>query len=143
MPKSFCISWYRTEVRCNFDEFHGFPVIHFGDENLEEAGSNRTCRGQKDTCNTIRNFGDSCTYDIVGKQYYWCPHIHQHPTTHDFGDGKNLHGVFPAHFDYESNKEEVNIDELNGGERDARHTLRKLGDRLLDTPVMGTVKETF
>ena len=89
--------------------------------------------------------------------------LHRHPTTHDFGDGNNAHEVFPAylgdgtigncnskrphglpvtHFDGESNKEEVhsNIEELHGGERDARYTLRKLGDRL-DVPVVGTVKE--
>ena len=37
----------RAEVCCNFDEFHEFSVTHFSDDNLEEAGTNRTCGGQK------------------------------------------------------------------------------------------------
>ena len=30
----------RGEIRCNFDEFHQFPVTHFGDNSLEEAENN-------------------------------------------------------------------------------------------------------
>ena len=139
----------RGEIRCYFDKFHQFPVTHFSDDNLEEAGSDRFHGGQTDTCNTIRSLGDSCTCDTFGEKYHWSPHLHRHPTTHDFGDGNNPHEVFPAHlgdgtigncnskrphglpvthFDGESNKEEVHIDELHGGERDARYTLRKLDD---------------
>ena len=48
----------RGEIRCNFNEFHQFPVTHLGDDSFEEA-EKRTYGGQKDTCMMIRNVGDS------------------------------------------------------------------------------------
>ena len=40
--------------RVHFDEFHGFPVTHFGDDSIEEAGRGRLhgdfIESQLDTC---------------------------------------------------------------------------------------------
>ena len=51
----------RGEIRYNFDKFHGFPVTHFGDDDIEEAGRGRLhgdfIEPQLDTC--IHSYTDN------------------------------------------------------------------------------------
>ena len=101
----------------------------------EPMTSSRVSRGHFFKCLGHSSGGRQKETMVLGES---CPYINQHPTTHDFGDDKNPHEVFPTHVG-ERNKDEFNgnTERLQGGQR------RESGDRwdVQDVQVAGTDKE--